>query len=60
MNEDEKDTEGAESGSKKSGSKLRLNEKELIGNQISADGKRTIQMFDIMLPKGASLKAYSR
>lgn len=33
---------------------------EQIGKQLGTDGKRTIEMFDLMLPRGTSLKAYSR
>jgi hypothetical protein len=31
-----------------------------MGTEISADGKRTVEMFDLMLPRGTALKAYSR
>ena len=35
-------------------------DEDMIGQKVSADGKRTIEMFDLMLPRGTSLKAFSR
>ena len=31
-----------------------------MGKKVGDDGKRTMEMFDLMLPRGTSLKAFSR
>ena len=35
-------------------------EEEPLGKKVSNDGKRTVEMFDLMLPRGTSLKAFTR
>ena len=42
------------------GSGKQIDQGLTFGKQIAPDGKRTIEMFDLMLPRGTNLKAFTR
>lgn len=54
------DEDGKEFNTVKSNYLKDKGSKDQMGKKVGDDGKRTMEMFDLMLPRGTSLKAFSR
>lgn len=54
------DEDGKEFNTVKTYNKSSKSKDDLMGKKVADDGKRTMEMFDLMLPRGTSLKAFSR